>query len=743
MGEFMSRRLALLAAFAAAVSFNPADAHAAGAVGHTVKTIDVPGWVGKSQTAATRSVVVHLWYPADAADAVTRLKATYTSELFGKPLPNGWAPLSWKIEAATAREDAKFDASGAPYAPIVFSHGANNDPFDYADTLEAIARAGFIVAAPGHTNNTQDDVRIDYINALAGARVLPCLDGLPARAIAGLTTAGFPSTPVDCAKNVVADSMAERSLDVSAVIDRLPGWFGPDVDVARAGMLGHSRGTVTALAAAGGTINWRVNGSPATSQCLPITPPDPEPELCWPGVQPESRVKAVMGMAIGAAAINNSVNLARVTVPTLLVYGDRDRNVVPENTTLVAWPAIPGRVGDAPVKIEGATHRSFDSNYCAELQSAAAAFDTNHDGRVDAAEAASTNRPLDRWNIGLVGASFPGFISGKAVHYCAAEDLTTPVNIRRALASWPNAEYGCSEPDSGPDSDASCGWIAHTITPPNNQPGVCAPGVTAAPCTGVDSDQVKELMIQKAVDFFGHRLERDGDGVPDALDNCPGTANPDQSDTDHDGTGDACDGTPVGTIAPTLVVPAAFAVDATGPAGAIVPFTATATDDLDPAPSVVCTPASGSLFAIGATSVKCVATDSGGNSSHATFAITVLGAGAQLSQLIDDVIGASRLPAAAKTQLTAALKPLVAGLDPAKPLQRKVACLGLKTFTTVVRLLAPTQAADWTADANRIRACARLLNRPRPTPRQRSGRGVNSGQGGIRTRDGAINPILA
>ena len=37
----------------------------------------------------------------------------------------------------------------------------------------------------------------------------------------------------------------------------------------------------------------------------------------------------------------------------------------------------------------------------------------------------------------------------------------------------------------------------------------------------------------------------DGDGIPNATDNCPCTANVDQADSDHDGIGDACDNCPV------------------------------------------------------------------------------------------------------------------------------------------------------------------------------------------------------
>jgi hypothetical protein len=65
-------------------------------------------------------------------------------------------------------------------------------------------------------------------------------------------------------------------------------------------------------------------------------------------------------------------------------------------------------------------------------------------------------------------------------------------------------------------------------------------------------------------------------------------------------------------------------VDATAPSGAIVTFTATATDPVygNTLP-VICTPASGSMFPVGVTTVTCSATNDFGKSDTDTTKITV------------------------------------------------------------------------------------------------------------------------
>jgi sugar lactone lactonase YvrE len=77
------------------------------------------------------------------------------------------------------------------------------------------------------------------------------------------------------------------------------------------------------------------------------------------------------------------------------------------------------------------------------------------------------------------------------------------------------------------------------------------------------------------------------------------------------------------TTPPALTVPSSFGIDATSANGAVVTFAASATDAVDGSTTVSCTPASGSLFPLGRTTVNCSSADAHGNTAHASFRVTV------------------------------------------------------------------------------------------------------------------------
>jgi hypothetical protein len=80
-----------------------------------------------------------------------------------------------------------------------------------------------------------------------------------------------------------------------------------------------------------------------------------------------------------------------------------------------------------------------------------------------------------------------------------------------------------------------------------------------------------------------------------------------------------------GSCTPVVTVPANISAQATSASGAVVTFTATATDPVYGSLPVTCSPASGSTFSIGTTAVKCTATDKNGNTGTASFTVTVTG----------------------------------------------------------------------------------------------------------------------
>ena len=79
------------------------------------------------------------------------------------------------------------------------------------------------------------------------------------------------------------------------------------------------------------------------------------------------------------------------------------------------------------------------------------------------------------------------------------------------------------------------------------------------------------------------------------------------------------------TKGPTLVgMPGDISVTTSTAGGRAVSYSPpTATDAADSSPSVVCSPASGSMFAVRSTNVTCTAADATGNSTSAAFTVTV------------------------------------------------------------------------------------------------------------------------
>jgi hypothetical protein len=109
--------------------------------------------------------------------------------------------------------------------------------------------------------------------------------------------------------------------------------------------------------------------------------------------------------------------------------------------------------------------------------------------------------------------------------------------------------------------------------------------------------------------------------------------------TDHAGQSsmDDCIVQILDVTPPVLTVPADFSVEATSPSGAVVTYSASATDAVDGAVTAVCVPTSGSQFALGHNQVDCAAEDSANNEATASFDIEVVDTTAPVISQPDDI----------------------------------------------------------------------------------------------------------
>jgi len=97
--------------------------------------------------------------------------------------------------------------------------------------------------------------------------------------------------------------------------------------------------------------------------------------------------------------------------------------------------------------------------------------------------------------------------------------------------------------------------------------------------------------------------------------------------------------TPADTVPPTVLVPDDITLQTEDQNGASATFNPQAIDNIDELITPTCSPASGSVFAIGTTEVVCTATDSSGNTASNTFNVIIEYTGSLIPAWVKNVAG--------------------------------------------------------------------------------------------------------
>ena len=166
------------------------------AVGHTMFTVT-------DDARDARELIVNVWYPVDAADAVDEPKTEY-------PLQS-----VFMLPSEVAVDDLPVSSAG-PHALLIFSHGFGGINTQSTQLMEVLASHGFVVASPEHTGNT----------ALDDSDPTPAENRVPD-------------------VTLVIDRMFERSGSAGDA-------FEGRIDESKVGALGHSFGGTTALGSVAG-----------------------------------------------------------------------------------------------------------------------------------------------------------------------------------------------------------------------------------------------------------------------------------------------------------------------------------------------------------------------------------------------------------------------------------------------------------------------------------------------------------
>ncbi len=138
---------------------------------------------------------------------------------------------------------------------------------------------------------------------------------------------------------------------------------------------------------------------------------------------------------------------------------------------------------------------------------------------------------------------------------------------------------------------------------------------------------------------------------------------------------------PADTTPPVITVPGNLTAEATGPGGATVTYTSSATDAVDGSVAVTCSSASGSMFGLGTTTVNCSASDAHNNSASASFTVTVVDTTAPALTLPSSVTREATGPSGAVATYSASASDLVSGAVAANCSPASGSTFGMGTTT--------------------------------------------------------------
>ncbi len=235
-----------------------------------------------------------------------------------------------------------------------------------------------------------------------------------------------------------------------------------------------------------------------------------------------------------------------------------------------------------PSPVEATDAGGADSTYHVKAYNTSTPIDATCDIPTGTAGSGDFDAPINHYPLGTTTVTCTATVSGfSASAAMVVQDTTAPAFPPLSDVSDTTTDPGGKDVSYAIPSatDAVSGSILGTCTPDSGTH--FAVGSTLVTCTATDSSG------NKGSASFHVNLT--------LIDNTPPTF---------------------------TTVPSDIMQEATGPAGAVVNYTVTATDNAGP-PTVACDHPSGSTFPLGATAVTCTATDSSNNRATAQFNVII------------------------------------------------------------------------------------------------------------------------